>query len=497
MLAVALAIALGAGAGGARSAEAADDPAAWLLSPGTVAEIDLELPPESIEALNDDPGEYQDGTFSLTAPGHEYGPLDVGIRLKGGHGSFRPLSGKAAFKVKLAHSVAGQRFLGLKTLTLNNMVQDDSMIHEVLAYEAFRSAGIAAPRTGYAFVAVNAEDYGLYLNVETVDNVMLPRWFDSTKHLYEGEYGADVSPGGAGDFEVEQGSAADLSDLEGLIAAVNQPTDDWSDGVQALADLQQLTRMWAVEKYIGHWDGYAGATFSSPNNYYLHSDSAGVFTMLPWGTDQTWGVLPWTGERVPFDEEAGLMFNECLGDASCLALYREAVSDVRHLIEGLDLDSLATATAAALAPWQAADPRREYSLEQIERAVADTREYLRVRPADVDAWLNPASPTDGGLPPEIVPEIEAPAEMPETTITDHRRSNSKRAATFEFSSSHGGGGFECSLNGSPFGPCASPLTVKPRRGDNLFAVRATGPAGGVDPTPATFEWKVKKKRRRR
>jgi hypothetical protein len=39
-------------------------------------------------------------------------------------------------------SVAGQRFQGLKKLTLNNMVQDKSMIHETLAYASFRSAGV-------------------------------------------------------------------------------------------------------------------------------------------------------------------------------------------------------------------------------------------------------------------------------------------------------------------------------------------------------------------
>ena len=122
-----------------------------------------------------------------------YGPLAIGARLKGS-ASFRPLSGKAAFKLKFAHSVKGQRFLGLKTLTLNNMVQDPSMVHEVLAYEAFRAVGIPAPRTGYAYLRVNGADYGVYLNVETPDNVFLPRWFASTGHLYEGE-AVDLAPG--------------------------------------------------------------------------------------------------------------------------------------------------------------------------------------------------------------------------------------------------------------------------------------------------------------
>jgi hypothetical protein len=377
-----------------------------LFDPAAVVEIELTLPQESIDALNSDPDEYQDGTFSLTTPSEEYGPFDVGIRLKG-HGSFRPLSGKAAFKVKLGHSIPDQRFLGLKTLTLNNMIQDPSMIHEVLAYESFRAAGVAAPRAGYAYVRVNDQDYGVYLNIETLDDVMLPRWFDSTQHLYEGEplyedlpgceAAIDVSPGNADAFSMEEGDEDDLSDLEALIAAVNGD-GDFSDRVKSVADLRQLTRMWAVEKYIGHWDGYAGPVpaCNQPNNYYLHSDSGGIFTMLPWGTDMTWD------SRLAFDGNAALMFNECLNDDSCFAFYRDAVRDVRSLVVGLDLDARAASTAELLAPWQAQDPRREYSLEDIQAAVDATRDFLAVRPSDAEAWLlavtRPDTPPDTTLP---------------------------------------------------------------------------------------------------
>lgn len=204
---VSLALFLSLAAAPAMAPAQAPDPAAPLFEPEAVAAIELTLPEASIAALEDPEKreKYQDGAFSLamtdgTPIGGEEpsAPIDVGIRLKGGRGSFRPLTGKAAFKIKFNHSVKGQTFLGLKTLTLNNMVQDPSMLHEALAYEAFRAASIAAPRTGYAYVRVNGEDYGLYLNVETLDDVALPRWFEATGHLYEGAYGSDVTPGGAG-----------------------------------------------------------------------------------------------------------------------------------------------------------------------------------------------------------------------------------------------------------------------------------------------------------
>jgi hypothetical protein len=371
--------------------QATPDLAAPLFEPEAVAAIELTLPAASIAAL-EDPGKrekYQDGTFSLamtdgTPAGVEEPstPIDVGVRLKGGRGSFRPLTGKAAFKVKFNHSLKGQTFLGLKTLTLNNMVQDPSMFHEALSYESFRAVGIAAPRTGYAYVRVNGEDYGLYLNVETLDDVALPRWFEATGHLYEGAYGSDVTPGGAAAFEVDEGDEDVVKDLEALIEAANQGAGDWSDGMSGVADLLQMTRMWAVERYVGHWDGYSGIEgVEWPNNFYLHSDAAGEFTMLPWGTDQTWT------KTLPFESDAGLLFDRCLADASCATAYEEALIEVSVAIAELGLDARATAISALLAPWQQLDPRLEYGATEIAAAGEATRAYIAARPGELTAWL--------------------------------------------------------------------------------------------------------------
>ena len=44
--------------------------------------------------------------------------------------------------------------------------------------------------------------------------------------------------------------------------------------------------MWAVEKYIGQWDGYAGRDGETwlPNNYYLYSDPNGASRCCPGAT---------------------------------------------------------------------------------------------------------------------------------------------------------------------------------------------------------------------
>ncbi len=404
-MSIALAIAALApvGASQAVAAEPAPGPAGWLFDPGTVVEIDLDLPQASVDVLKVKPEEeYQPATFSLTAGEQTFGPLSVGARLKGGLGSFRPLSQKAAFKLKFDEFVDDQTFFGLEKLTLNNMVQDPSMLHETLAYEAFRAAGVAAPRTGYAFLRVNGEPYGLYLNVEALDSVALPRWFASTLHLYEGAYGADVAPGSAAAFEVDEGKSKKREDLEALIVAANDEEGDWSEGMSGFADLDQMTLMWAVERYIGHWDGYSGVPGAlRPNNYYLHSEEDGEFRMLPWGTDQTWG------SRLEFDEGgAGVLFERCLADASCAAAYRDALQQVGSAIAALGLDSRVADLAERLAPCQALeDPsRREFTAAEIATGVAGLREFVAARPGELAAWL--------GQPVEN-PPAEGPPSSPE------------------------------------------------------------------------------------
>lgn len=401
-------------------AEPPADEATPMYARGALVVVDLTLPPASVEALGEEPEEYQPGTFSLAftdgspdGVGPASTPIEVGVRLKGGLGSFRTLAAKAAFKLKI-NQVKGQKFLGLKKMTLNNMVQDPSMIHEALSYELFRAAGVPAPRTGYAYVRVNGDDYGLYLNIETFDDVALERWFgpfDDPQHLYEGEYGTDLMPGGAGAFEVDEGDGDDRSDLEALIAALADEDAPFTERVSGLANLEEMTRMWAVEKYIGHWDGYSGGHGPLlPNNFYLYSSASGEFQMLPWGTDNTWD------EPLEFDGEGGVLFNRCLADSECRALYREALVAVGQAAAGLELDSIAREAAELLAPWQQLAPaREEHDLEEIQLAVDEVREFIATRPEELNAWLDPSSLANGS-PADSDGGEEPPDRAPHTPM---------------------------------------------------------------------------------
>lgn len=408
IVAVLSGLAVGAAPAGA-VAEPPPGEAGWMYDAGTVVRIDLTLSSEAEAKLEAEPDEYVKGEFALSktdgTPGGVVtpvvGPRPVEVKLKGNVlGSFRKLDGKAAFKLKF--NKAEEPFLGLRKMTLNNMVEDYSSIHETLAYRVFRAAGIAAPRTGFAYLHLNGEDFGLYLNLENLDKINLERWFgalvEPPQHLYEGEDGVDVEPGKAGDFEIDEGKK-DRTDLEALITAVDSAVGPgWSAHVSPQVDLEQMTRMWAVEKYVGHWDGYSGEEGPlKPNNYYLYSDAAGRFQMLPWGTDNTWEPF----RRPAFDGDAGLLFDDCLADPACEVLYRRELRAVGKVADGLSLDAFALQTADLLKPWEEleqANKRHEHNMAQVKTGVDETHEFIADRPAELAAFLGPEEipPSPGG-----------------------------------------------------------------------------------------------------
>lgn len=394
---------------------ASADEIAWMFDRNAVVEINLGgLSDEELDALEAEPDEYQKGTFELKVDGVAKGPAlaDVGIRRKGGFGSSRPIkTGKSGLKLRFDEFVDDQLFFGIKRVTLNNMFQDESMLHETLTYELFHALDLPASRTGYTFVNLNGTKYGLMLNVETLDEISLPQWFPTTGHLYEADAaGTDVRPGEAETFEVDEGDDEDLGDLEALIAAANDEEGDWSEGMAAVADLERMTAHWAVERYVGHWDGYAGAPEPTPgpepirpNNYYLHSDEAGIFQLMPWGTDQTWEFPRGLGASA-----GGLMFNRCLADESCWGLYLDGLTDIHCVNQELDQAAHATQLAATLDPYQdeEEETRRGYTATQIAEEVQNTKSFAEARAAELEEYLtdeerlgdelNPCPPPDPG-----------------------------------------------------------------------------------------------------
>jgi hypothetical protein len=109
--------------------------------------------------------------------------------------------------------------------------------------------------------------------------------------------------------------------------------------------------------------------------------------------------------------------------------------------------------------------------------------------ADIGAFeLELAS---GGAGPGCGPPNTQITKAPKEQVR-LKKDKKTRKAIFEFTSSDPGSTFECKFDAGPFEPCAPPDAEKVKKGMHTFAVRATDEEGQVDPTAATYDWRVRR-----
>ena len=219
---------------------------------------------------------------------------DVGVRKKGFLGSQSDT--KPSLKLRFDKYVDDQTLGGvIERMTLNNSIQDASMVNTCLAYQIFAAAGLPTSRCSFATVTVNGKNLGLYVHVEEIKPPFLKRHFASAEgNLYEGTI-SDFTSEYRGTFEKKTNEdAGDWSDVDAVLAALQDPSDA---GLKALADIVDLDRFltfWATESLVGHWDGYTG----DRNNYHLYREPGGPFVFIPWGVDD---VFHLKDDPNPFD----------------------------------------------------------------------------------------------------------------------------------------------------------------------------------------------------
>ncbi|MCK9461038.1 MAG: CotH kinase family protein [Proteobacteria bacterium] len=356
--------------------------------------FELTIPQPCADALAISPYEYCSGSVRYRPtddPADDVLFENVGIRLKG-RASFQPLDGKAGFKIKLDEYVDGQRLFGLRRLTMNNMVQDPSMVHERLGYLLFREAGVPAPLANNARVYVNGEYYGLYLNLQTLDDELVEHlWDPAPGNLYDTSndaYFVDFLPEWKDYFVLETNTdAPDTSDLDALIAAVNGPDGTFFEDAGLLLDWDELLALGAVQALIGDWDGYFGAR----NNYKAyHELERDRFILFPWGIDQTFGLtdshpedplwhLGYALDGSTSERENGWVFLRCKAAPACLDLYMQAVDAALDVWDSLALEDELDFVLAQIEAAKLEDLRKPYSNEQAAVSAEATRTFLLER----------------------------------------------------------------------------------------------------------------------
>lgn len=381
-----------AGQGGAPPVnEYAERDSSELFDWSTIPHFRFELPAERWAYLQAHAEDEQEEPASVEFEGKPVGRS--AIRFKGAYGTLYACVGddgellcpKLSMKLEFDEYDDEQRFFGMKELNLHSMVRDPTKLHERIAYGLYRAMDIVAPRSSWATLEVNGENFGLFSMVEEVDGRFTDnRWQEfGDGNLYKEAWPNRSDRGYFDDKLRTNEDAPDHSGLLAFAAALTTDLEDRSAAAGQHVDLEYLARYLAVDDALVNWDGitgfYCGDTSSGPcwnHNYYWYQEPARPqFWLIPWDLDGTFspsnpfGLVPrWDTAPAECDKRYIVFGAEKVQAPNCDPLLQTVAQNrtlyeaaVRQLLEGpfqeAALHEQIDREAAFIAAAVIADPR--------------------------------------------------------------------------------------------------------------------------------------------
>ena len=222
---------------------------------------------------------------------------NVGIRSRG-LGSRN--STKPGLRVDFDRYSSSQKFLGLKSVVLDNVTQDPSSMRERLTTMFLARLNQPASREAHVKLYVNNEYFGLYVIVESVDKDFLQRTLgENDGYLFEYNYVYDWRLNYLGAeleqykevFDVKTRESESMSSIygpvENMVRTINEASDaNFESQVSPFLNLTDFTTHVALENAIAEWDGVLG--YAGLNNFYLYRNATtGESRFITWDKDNT------------------------------------------------------------------------------------------------------------------------------------------------------------------------------------------------------------------
>ncbi len=204
---------------------------------------------------------------------------------------------KFPLNIDMNYYVSGQKLMGYKKLKLSNCADDPTFIREVLAGIFYRKH-MPASEICFVKVYINSNYMGVYANAESINKQFLTKHFDYKKGVLfkcdppETRYGH--SPKGMpnlfylpGDSSVYYDSYILKSDygweqLAELIDVLNNRPEE----IETILNVDRVLWHFAVSTVATNYDTYNGFYV---HNYYLYKHKDGLFHIIPWDLNESFG----------------------------------------------------------------------------------------------------------------------------------------------------------------------------------------------------------------
>jgi spore coat protein CotH len=322
-----------------------------------------------------------------------YYPADVswsGVRVRNAgvrsRGNGSRSNDKPGLELEFDYYSKGQRFVGLRSLVLDNLLTDASMLREITAMALLRRVGVPAPREAFARLVVNGEFAGVYTMVEPVDREFARARIGAPGNLFEYRWRRpfyQTYPGDALEayqelFASRNGSSESVATLytpvRELFRVINETPDGEFMTADAHLDLASLVGLAAADAFMAEYDGLFG--YDGMNNVYLYQLADGRAYFIPWDKDHAF----WRVDAPVTPSTDYVLMARVLGSPELALMYHGALQGVVDAAAAGDwLDTTIVRYYDLVREAALADHRKRYDNDVFEASVADLRALARAR----------------------------------------------------------------------------------------------------------------------
>lgn len=268
-----------------------------------VPRVDILIPPDSLAVLlapgNEESNYHWHAVFIYDNGEVKDTLQNIGFRLRGNTSRF---SKKKSFKVSFNTYEPGRKWEGLEKLNLNGEHNDPSVVRSKICWDLLRRMEVPASRANHVELYINGNYFGLYINVEHVDEEFVQlRFGNNDGNLYKCLWPADLvykgdnpelykeSFGGRRAYDlIINESEDDYSDLANFINVLNNaPLNELPCELEQVFNVDNYLKVIAFDILTGNWDG---PIFNKNNFYLYHNEATGRFEYIPYDLDNTFGI---------------------------------------------------------------------------------------------------------------------------------------------------------------------------------------------------------------
>lgn len=199
----------------------------------------------------------------------------------------------------------GNYYNNWRSANINGEYHDRAYMREKIGYDLFEDAGVPHPQARFVWMQLNGQPFGLYCEIEQVDERFLERIGREGGSAYksEGRYNIlGTENTYRSTYEKETNQSEPYTALITMIQDINRIPDDqvYNYFVQHF-NVETYVDYLVVNACISNWD-------SIVKNHFALQDVAqtGKWEFIPWDLDRTWGEFPDWGIYPDQDILAGI-----------------------------------------------------------------------------------------------------------------------------------------------------------------------------------------------